>query len=161
MGIPKISELKMLKIGETLKDFKCLIPRFNEVKDDKELLREFCLRNRNPIWDLTNINYFKTGLKSEELALNGGKGVDDHYIQRSRCMEIIFRELNGNPDMDVNEFIRLLRMYCSTILLTEKEHKDVTVYTKNTEIMNYVAYEKVGIEVKGLMEIIKSTLVLN
>jgi hypothetical protein len=45
--------------------------------------------------------------------------------------------------------------------LTEKEHKDITVYTKNTDVMNYVAYEKVGIEVKGLMEIIKSSLVLN
>ena len=45
-------------------------------------------------------------------------------------------------------------MYCSTILLTEEEHKNVTVYTKNTEIMNYVAYDKVGIEVKGLNKII-------
>lgn len=152
----KISKLKMLKIGETLKDFKCLVPRFNEVKDDKVLLREFCLRNRNPIWDLTNINYFKTGLKSEGLILNGGKGVDDHYIQRSLCMRIIFGELGKNPDMDVEGFIRLLRMYSSTILLTEKEHKDITVYTKNTDIMNYVGYEKIGIEVKGLKEIIDS-----
>jgi len=152
----KISKLKMLKIGETLKDFKCLVPRFNEVKDDKVLLREFCLRNRNPIWDLTNINYFKTGLKSEGLILNGGKGVDDHYIQRSICMGIIFGELNNNPDMDVEGFIKLLRLYSSTILLTEKEHKDITVYTKNTDIMNYVGYEKIGIEVKGLKEIIDS-----
>jgi hypothetical protein len=95
------------------------------------------------------------------LILNGGKGVDDHYIQRSICMGIIFNELNDNPDMDVDGFIKLLRKYSSTILLTEKEHKDITVYTKNTDVMNYVAYEKVGIEVKGLMEIIKSSLVLN
>jgi len=151
-----ISKLKMLKIGETLKDFKCLIPRFNEVKNDKVLLKEFCSRNRNPIWDLTNINYFKTGLKSEGLILNGGKGVDDHYIQRSLCMEIIFNNLNENPDMDVEGFIKLLRLYSSTILLTEKEHKDITVYTKNTDVMNYVGYEKIGIEVKGLKEIIDS-----
>ena len=48
----KITKLKMLKIGETLKDFKCLLPRFDEVKNDRVLLREFCMRNRNPIWDL-------------------------------------------------------------------------------------------------------------
>lgn len=151
-----ITKLKMLKISETLKDFKCLIPRFNEVKGDKVLLKNFCSRNRNPIWDLTDIKYFKTGLKSEGLIQSGGKGVDDHYIQRSLCMEIIFMKLSENPDMDVNGFIELLRMYSSTILLTDKEHKDVTTYTKNTEIMNYVAYEKVGIKVNGLMGIIDS-----
>jgi hypothetical protein len=80
----KISKLKMLKIEETLKDFKCLVPRFNEVKEDKVLLKEFCMRNRNPIWDLTT-------------------------------------------------------------------------YTKNTDIMNYVAYDKVGIKVDGLMDIINSS----
>ena len=152
-----ISKLKMLKIGETLKDFKCLIPRFNEVKNDKVLLRDFCSRNRNPIWDLTNINYFKTGLKSEGLILNGGKGVDDHYIQRSLCMEIIFRELDGNPDMDVDYFIDILRIYSSTVLLSEKEHRDITVYTKNKGVMNYMVYDEIGIRVKGLSEIIDST----
>lgn len=152
-----ISKLKMLKIGETLKDFKCLIPRFNEVKNDKVLLKEFCSRNRNPIWDLTNINYFKTGLKSEGLILNGGKGVDDHYIQRSLCMEIIFRELDGNPDMSVNDFIDILRIYSSTVLLSEKEHRDITVYTKNKGVINYMVYDEIGIKIKGLSEIIDST----
>ena len=152
-----ISKLKMLKIGETLKDFKCLIPRFNEVKNDKVLLKEFCSRNRNPIWDLTNINYFKTGLKSEGLILNGGKGVDDHYIQRSLCMEIIFSELDGNPDMSVNDFIDILRIYSSTVLLSEKEHRDITVYTKNKGVMNYMVYDEIGIKIKGLSEIIDST----
>lgn len=144
----------MRRIEETLKDFKCLIPRFNEVKNDRILLKEFCSRNRNPIWDLTNINYFKTGLKSEGLILNGGKGVDDHYIQRSVCMEIIFNKLSEKPNMDVDEFIKILRVYSSTVLLTDKEHRDVTTYTKNTNIMNYVAYDKIGIKVDGLTDII-------
>jgi len=152
-----ISKLKMLKIGETLKDFKCLIPRFNEVKNDKVLLRDFCSRNRNPIWDLTNINYFKTGLKSEGLIQSGGKGVDDHYIQRSRCMEIIFRELDSNPDMSVDYFIDILRIYSSTVLLSEKEHRDITVYTKNKGVMNYMVYDEIGIKIKGLSDIIDST----
>jgi hypothetical protein len=150
----RITKLKMRRIEETLKDFKCLIPRFNEVKNDRILLKEFCSRNRNPIWDLTNINYFKTGLKSEGLILNGGKGVDDHYIQRSVCMEIIFNKLSEKPNMDVDEFIKILRVYSSTVLLTDKEHRDVTTYTKNTNIMNYVAYDKIGIKVDGLTDII-------
>lgn len=153
----RITKLKMRRIEETLKDFKCLIPRFNEVKNDRILLKEFCSRNRNPIWDLTNINYFKTGLKSEGLILNGGKGVDDHYIQRSVCMEIIFNKLTEKPNMDVDEFIKILRVYSSTVLLTDKEHRDVTTYTKNTNIMNYVAYDKIGIKVDGLTDIINSS----
>jgi hypothetical protein len=153
----RITKLKMRRIEETLKDFKCLIPRFNEVKNDRILLKEFCSRNRNPIWDLTNINYFKTGLKSEGLILNGGKGVDDHYIQRSVCMEIIFNKLTEKPNMDIDEFIKILRVYSSTVLLTDKEHRDVTTYTKNTNIMNYVAYDKIGIKVDGLTDIINSS----
>jgi hypothetical protein len=153
----KITKLKLRKIEETLKDFKCLLPRFNEVKNDRILLKEFCSRNRNPIWDLTNIKYFKTGLKSERLIESGEKGKDEHYIQRSLCMEIIFRKLNENPDMNVERFISLLRMYSSTVQLTQKEHKEITLFTRNTEIMNYMVYHKVGIKVDGLVEIINST----
>lgn len=153
----KISKLKMLKIGETLKDFKCLIPRFNEVKNDRVLLKEFCSRNRNPIWDLTNIKYFKTGLKSVGLIEDGGKGKDEHYIQRSLCMEIIFRKISENPDITIEGFIDLLKMYSSTVGLTQEEHKRITLYTRNTEVMNYMVYDKVGIKVNGLMDIINST----
>jgi len=153
----KITKLKLFKIEETLKDFKCLLPRFEEVKNDRILLKEFCKRNRNPIWDLTNIKYFKTGLKSESLLQSNEKGKDEHYIQRSLCMEIIFRRLSENPDMSVEEFINLLRMYSSTVQLTQKEHKEITLYTRNTEIMNYMVYHKVGIKVEGLAEIINST----
>lgn len=153
----KITKLKLRKIEGTLKDFKCLLPRFDEVKNNRVSLREFCLRNRNPIWDLTNIKYFKTGLKSQKLIDSGEKGKDEHYIQRSLCMEIIFRKLSENPDMSVEGFIDLLRMYSSTVELTYKEHKEITLYTRNTEIMNYMVYKKVGIKIKGLMDIINST----
>ena len=115
------------------------------------------MRNRNPIWDLTNINYFKTGLKSQRLIESGEKGKSEHYIQRSLCMEIIFSRLSDNPDMSVEGFIDLLRMYSSTVLLTNEEHKEITLYTRNTEVMNYMVYGKVGIKVNGLKEIINST----
>jgi hypothetical protein len=48
-------------------------------------------------------------------------------------------------------------MYSSTVELTYKEHKEITLYTRNTEIINYMAYKKVGIKVKGLTDIINST----
>ena len=54
----KISKKKIIQIEETLKDFKALIPRFKEIKDNPILLKMFCSRNRNPLWDITNISYF-------------------------------------------------------------------------------------------------------
>lgn len=156
-----ITKLKMRKIEETLKDFKCLLPRFNEVKNNRVLLKDFCSRNRNPIWDLTDIKFFKTGLKSEKLIQSGEKGKDDHYIQRSLCMKIIFGKLSEKPDMSVEEFIGLLKIYSSTVQLTKDEHKTVTIQTRYTDMMNYMVYHKVGIKVNGLMDVIISPPAFN
>jgi hypothetical protein len=150
----KITPLKLRKIEETLKDFKCLLVRYGEVKDNKELLREFCSRNRNPLWDITSIKYFNTGLKSKGLIEEGGNGVSDHYIQRMMSTEIIFKELNNTPDMSVSDFILLIKKYSSTVSLTKDEHKRITSLTKGKDVMNYVMYEEAGIEVDGLEEYI-------
>ena len=152
-----LTKLKEHQIEETLKDFKCLLPRYNEVKGDRRKLKMFCSRNRNPIWDLTNIKYFKTGLKSQALMKSDEKGVSEHYIQRSLCMELIFRKLNENPSMTVEQFIKLLRKYSSTVSLTQKEHKAITNFTKDTDVMNYMVYHKLGIKVKGLKKFIDET----
>ena len=152
-----ISNAKVQKIEETLEDFKCLLPRYNEVKGDRRKLKMFCSRNRNPIWDLTNIKYFKTGLKSQALMKSGEKGVSEHYIQRSLCMELVFRKLNENPNMSVEDFIEILRKYSSTVSLTQKEHKAITNFTKDTDVMNYLVYHKLGIKVKGLRRFIDET----
>ena len=150
----KITSLKLRKIEETLKDFKCLLVRYREVMDNKELLREFCSRNRNPLWDITSIKYFNTGLKSEGLIEEGGKGVSDHYIQRMMSTEIIFKELNNSPDMSISDFILLIKKYSSTVSLTKEEHNRITSLTKGKDIMNYLMYEQAGIEVIGLEEYI-------
>jgi len=152
----KITKLKLKLIEETLKDFKCLLFRYREVMNDEQLLNDFCKRNRNPLFDITTINYFKTGLKSKEFIKNGGIPVDDHYIQRVKSTGIIFRELNNNPDMDINKFIGLIRKYASTIVLTKDEHKKVTTISKSKKTMNYLVYEEAGIEVDGLMELINN-----
>jgi hypothetical protein len=152
--IPKISDLKMRMIEETLKDFKCLLFRYREVKGDESLLKEFCKRNRNPLWDITSIKYFDTGLSSKGLIDNGGKPVKEHYIPRVKATEIIFGELDMNPEMDIETFISLIKKYASTISLTKDEHKRITSLTKGKDVMNYVMYEQAGIEVPGLEEYI-------
>ena len=153
----RISNLKMQKIEETLEDFKTLLPRYNKIKGDKEALKRFCSRNRNPVWDLTNIKYFKTGLKSDALIKSGEKPVNEHYVQRSLCMELIFRTLDRNPDMTTEQFIELLRKYASTISVTKDEHRTITQFTKHTEILNYMIYRKLGIRVRGLRRVINDT----
>ena len=152
--IPKISDLKMRMILETFKDFKCLLPRYREVKGDESLLKEFCKRNRNPLWDITNIQYFQTGLRSKGLIEDGGSPVSDHYIPRVKSTEIIFEELHKNPDMGVETFIYLIKKYSSTISLTKDEHNRITLLTRGTGVMNYLVYEQAGIEVPGLEEYI-------
>lgn len=142
----------MQTIEETLKDFKCLLPRYREVKNDKNLLKAFCSRNRNPLWDITNIKYFDTGLSSKSFIKNGGTPVKEHYIPRVKSMEIIFKELDRNPDMSVDVFIYLIKKYSSTVNLTKEEHKKITLLTKGKDVMNYLLYEEAGIEIPGLIE---------
>ena len=56
---------QLSNIEETLEDFKVLLTRYRSIKDNETKLKQFYSRNRNPIWDVTNCKYFKTGLMSE------------------------------------------------------------------------------------------------
>ena len=140
------------KILETLKDFKALLPRYREVKGDAKLFQLFMSRNRNPLWDLSNNKIFKTGLKSGAFLESYEKGVEDHFIQRTKSMKIVFHKLDENPDMSVEEFTKLIMAYSSTITLTKEEHSKVTSFAKNNDMLNYQVYNLVGIEVVGLSE---------
>ena len=150
-----LSKLKRTQIEETLKDFKCLISRYNEVRDNETLLNCFCSRNRSQLWDLTSVNFFRTGLMSQKLIDFGGTTVDDHYIQRIISTKIIFELLRENPDMSVDEFIILVKRYVSTISIAKDEHMKITPYVKKTGKINYMAYEDVGIVIPGLKEYVK------
>lgn len=146
----KISKKKFTLIEETLKDFKCLIPRYIEVTDNKELLKLFCSRNRNPIWDITNISYFKTGLMSESAKTSTDKLCDDHFVQRKLSMKLIMDSLVKDPNMTVEEFIKLIKKYSSTVKITRDEHTQVSQRTKNNDLYNFKVYEELGIIVNGL-----------
>lgn len=148
----KLSRKQMTKVEETLKDFKCLIPRYLECKNSPKKLKSFCTRNRNPLWDLTNLKYFSTGLKSSGVM---SAGVDseisrEHYIQRSLAMGLIFDELVKNPKMKSKEFLSLVKKYGSTVEVLREEHKSIGRITKNTGVFNFRIYKSVGIDIPGL-----------
>jgi hypothetical protein len=146
---------QLSKIEETLEDFKVLLSRYRSIKGNEDKLRQFFVRNRNPIWDITNCKFFKTGLisesaKNKELT----QLVDDHYIQRSRAMKFIFSELDKHEDMSVDKFIVLLKKYCSTVKLSKDEHSKVTVVAKkNPTYLNYESYLACQIKIDGLSDL--------
>lgn len=143
-----------VNIYETYLDFVGLVPRWRQVKNDPDLRRRFCSRNRNPIFDLSSSRYFKTGLGSKAGLLLKDP-VQDHYIQRTKAVELIFNIVEEDPRMGIGFFTEILKKYCSTVSLTLEEHRTVTSYCKrNSGIYNYQAYEICGIEVEGLSKII-------
>ena len=139
-----------IKCDETLKDFKCLLSRYREVKDNVKLFKMFMTRNRNPLWDLSNSSELRTGLKSKKVIESKNKGVEDHFIQRSKAMKNIFFELNDKPDISLDDFIVLLKKYSSTVELTKEEHGRVTGLSRSRDVLNYQLYTELGIEVSGL-----------
>jgi hypothetical protein len=119
----KLNQNQLSNIEETLEDFKALLPRYRSLKDDETKSKQFFVRNRNPVWDITNCKFFKTGLMSEDAKdLPLTQLVDDHYIQRSKAMKFIFSELDRDENMTVEKFISILKKYCSTVKLSKEEH---------------------------------------
>jgi hypothetical protein len=140
-------------IQETLEDFRALLPRYRSVKKDSNLMKKFCSRNRNPMWDVSNTKFFDTGLRST-LVSNQTKNVKDHFIQRSKAVKFVFDELDKNPNITTAEFINLLKKFCSVVSITEDEHKKVTQFAKkNPEYLNYETYVACGIKINGLSEL--------
>jgi hypothetical protein len=154
--IGTLNNNQLSNIEETLEDFKVLLSRYRNVKDNEIKSKQFFVRNRNPIFDITGCNFFKTGLMSESAKYISSKQlVDDHYIQRSKAMRLIFSELDNNENMTLNEFIILLKKYCSTIKLSKEEHSKVTILAKqNPNYLNHEIYLDCDIIVDGLSEFI-------
>ena len=61
-----LNQNQLSNIEETLEDFKALLPRYRSLKDDETKSKQFFVRNRNPVWDVTNCKFFRTGLMSED-----------------------------------------------------------------------------------------------
>jgi hypothetical protein len=150
-----LNDNQLSNIEETLEDFKVLLSRYRSVKDNETKLKQFFVRNRNPIWDVTNCKYFKTGLMSESAKnIPLTQLVDDHYIQRSKAMKFIFSELDKDEDMSIDKFIVILKKYCSTVKLSKDEHSKVTVVAKkNPTYLNYESYLACGILIEGLSDL--------
>jgi hypothetical protein len=72
-------------------------------------------------------------------------------------MRFIFSELDKNEDMDINDFILLLKKYCSTVKLSKDEHTRVTVVARqNPNYLNYETYLACDIEIDGLSDLMLS-----
>ena len=151
-----LNENQLFNVQETLEDFKVLVTRYKEVKNDETRLRAFFVRNRNPLWDLTNCKFYKTGLMSEGAKKLDKKDlVDDHYIQRSKGLKFVFAELDRDPEMSLETFINIVKKYSSTVKLSKEEHAKVTSFAKkNPTYLNYETYLACGIKVEGLSDII-------
>jgi hypothetical protein len=149
----RLKDAQIKKIDMTLKIFKSQIDLYESIKNDPTDLDNFFSLNRNPLFDLTNISYFRTGLESESVT-NGGKPVHDHFIQRKRAMKILFEKLSEDRGMTLDEFIVFLVDYGSTVAITKEEHQVVTMRAKNTTDLNYELYEQCGIIIEGLDKMI-------
>ena len=151
----KLNHNQLSKIEETLEDFKILLQRYRNIQGNENKLKQFFVRNRNPIWDVTNCKFFKTGLMSESAKdIELSQLVDDHFIQRSKAMRFIFSELDKNENMELNQFIQLLKKYCSTVKLSKEEHSKVTVVAKqNPTYLNYESYLACKIQIDGLSDL--------
>ena len=155
MNLPLgLTQNHYINIWETYLDFVALVPRWRQVKESEDLKKKFCNRNRNPLFDISSSKYFITGLGSKD-GLELVDAVQDHYVQRTKAVELIFNKLDKEPKMGIETFIKIVKKYCSTVSLTTEEHKKVTSYCKkNKGIYNYQAYEACGIRIEGLSEII-------
>lgn len=149
----RLSESQITKINLTLDIFKCQIELYNSIKTDPNKLDAFFSLNRNPLFDLTGISYFRTGLESDGV-IAGGKPVHDHFIQRKQAMKILFEKLSQNKYMTLDEFVVFLVEYGSTVAITKEEHQVVTTRAKNTTKLNYELYEQCGIVIEGLDKMI-------
>ena len=149
----RLKDSQIKKIDMTLNIFKCQIGLYESIKNDPNDLDNFFSLNRNPLFDLTNISYFRTGLQSQGV-IDGGKPVHDHFIQRKYAMKILFEKLSENKNMTLNEFVVFLVEYGSTVAITKEEHQVVTMKAKNTTDLNYELYERCGIIIEGIDKMI-------
>ena len=149
----RLSKSHIIKINLTLDIFKCQIGLYDSIKNNPNKLDAFFSLNRNPLFDLTGISYFRTGLESDGV-IAGGKPVHDHFIQRKQAMKILFDKLSKNKDMTLDDFIVFLVEYGSTVAITKEEHQVVTMRAKNTTKLNYELYEQCGIVIEGLDKMI-------
>ena len=154
MQKPKITPKRMRKIETALAIYKSQISEWKKrVKSgDEESLKQFYSMNRNPIFDITGVKLFETGLMSDEAKELPKEGLSqDHIIQRTKSLSHIFPEIAKNPKMTTEQFIKILRKYCSTVTLTKEEHRRMTTYGRmNPTRANVVMYDEIGIYIDGL-----------
>ena len=151
--IEGISEKAMLKINEAFESYKCLVSRYLKLRNDPKAVKRFLSMHRNPLFDITGGAYFKTGLMSAAASKCQEKCYtsQDHFIQRTKALKYVFRDMAKNPHMTLEQFIAIVKKYCSTVTLTKEEHRRVTTYgRKHKDMTNVKIYKRLKIKVNGL-----------
>jgi len=147
-----LTDIQFTKIDMVLKMFKCLLPLYIECKDDEPRCVTFCGLNRSVIYDITSCSFFKVGLISDGALKKLERNVEEHLYNRTLSSRVIFSILEKNPDMTVEDFIKILKKYGTTITLTESEHNRLPKDTKGFYEKTYEDYEKIGVNVLGLRD---------
>jgi hypothetical protein len=94
-----LNENQLINISETLEDFKHLLPRYLQVRGDENLLKRFCIRNRNPVWDISNSKFFDSGLISES---------SKDLSKKDWFLTILYKELKQSNLFLMNWFLILI-----------------------------------------------------
>lgn len=150
--IKGISDKLMRKIVMSLDMLKMNLSMYLLFEDSLELDNMFRSLSRNPIFDITGVKYFSTGLSSAKaLKCTKCETSKDHILQRTKALKIIYKALVKNPKMTTEEYILLLKKYCSTVRLTKDEHQMVNVVSRqHPEWSNRKIYNKLKIKIPGL-----------
>jgi hypothetical protein len=150
-----LSDVQFIKIEMALEMYKCLLPLYIKYKNDEKKFKIFCGLNRNLIFDITKGDFFKVGLISEEALKKLEKTTQEHLYNRTLSSKIIFPKFEENPNMTVDEFIKILLKYGVTITMTCKEHNDLPKSMKGFYEKTHEDYENNGVYIPGLKEYIE------
>jgi len=142
------------------------LPSYKENRENEKVIDIVATFLRSLLFDVSKTKFFDTGLKSNEAQKLWDEGLRfgdrvftyEHPINRKMAAKFIMDELCANSEMSLNEFVYLVRMYCSVVTLTKEEHSLVTKHIKENEgKLSIQLYKENGIEIPGLYEYVDNS----
>jgi len=149
----KITEKSRSKLALYFRILRDTIHIWEEVVGDPELENEFCTSMRNQLFDATGIKFFESGLYSEEALLCVEKSLlsKDHAIQRTKVVSILCKGISDRKITNENTFIRWVKKYAFTVVITKEQHKNINRLAKEyPTLTNIELYEVAGIKIPGM-----------
>ena len=114
--------------------------------EDKFEKNTYVKHFRSPIFDETNVTFFKKDYISLKAFNKEGRITDEHCNGRTNCAKKIFEKIFLGEINTFEEFIDFLKNYCYTIKILSEENTSVSVYLKKNKDKNFIeAYNELGI----------------